>query len=228
MRADAVTGKALLSACEREGSALGSGGDLGIGCLVLDEVHGVAEPGRGYLLELMVMKALLLLSSRDARAPPLPPSQSPAALTQMIGLSATLPDVAALAGWMRAHLFEVGCYECLSCCNRCTMTWPLSLPCGQADASARPVTLAAQIICGGVEFGSSFQATRVFVEPFCGSEALATTGGVSSSSCAVVSEAAGSKKRGRETSASGSRPPDVAAARIAKVAAVVAAPSTPQ
>lgn len=192
---------------------------------MLDEVHGVAEPGRGYLLELMVMKALLLLSSRDTRAPLLPSSQSPAALTQIIGLSATLPDVAALAGWMRAHLFEVGSQDYLRFCNCWTATWPFPLPCGQADASARPVTLAAKIICGGVEFGSSFQATRVFVEPFCGSEAVVTTGGISSG--VVVSETAGSKKRGRETSAAGSRPPAATAARIAKVAAVVAAPPPP-
>ncbi|GJP94739.1 hypothetical protein CBS115989_938 [Aspergillus niger] len=61
-------------------------GDLGV--VVLDELHMLDDEHRGYLLELMVTK-LLLLRQR----------------TQIIGMSATLSNTEMLAEWMNAAYF---------------------------------------------------------------------------------------------------------------------------
>ncbi|RAK82822.1 DNA-directed DNA polymerase theta [Aspergillus costaricaensis CBS 115574] len=61
-------------------------GDLGV--VVLDELHMLDDEHRGYLLELMVTKLLLLRQK-----------------TQIIGMSATLSNTEMLAEWMNAAYF---------------------------------------------------------------------------------------------------------------------------
>ncbi|UYV70409.1 POLQ [Cordylochernes scorpioides] len=66
--------------------------DLGI--LVVDELHLVGDSHRGYLLELLLTKVLFanLQRSEEER-------------TQIVGMSATLPNLTTLAGWLRADLY---------------------------------------------------------------------------------------------------------------------------
>uniref|UniRef100_UPI00358F608A DNA polymerase theta-like n=1 Tax=Myxine glutinosa TaxID=7769 RepID=UPI00358F608A len=66
-----------------------------LGVIVVDELHMVAEPGRGALLELMLAKILYLTSSLRKYKP-----------IQIIGMSATLPDLRLLASWLRADFFH--------------------------------------------------------------------------------------------------------------------------
>ncbi|CAG8072909.1 unnamed protein product [Penicillium salamii] len=61
-------------------------GDLGV--VVLDELHMLDDENRGYLLELMVTKLLLLQQD-----------------IQIIGMSATLSNTEMLAEWMKAKFF---------------------------------------------------------------------------------------------------------------------------
>uniref|UniRef100_A0A8C4Q9F1 DNA-directed DNA polymerase n=1 Tax=Eptatretus burgeri TaxID=7764 RepID=A0A8C4Q9F1_EPTBU len=66
-----------------------------LGVIVVDELHMVAEPGRGALLELMLTKLLYLTSSLRQYKP-----------IQIIAMSATLPDLRLLASWLRADFFH--------------------------------------------------------------------------------------------------------------------------
>lgn len=59
-----------------------------LGVVVIDELHMLAEDGRGPLLELFATKLRLL---------PQPP--------QLVGLSATLPNLQLIATWLNASLF---------------------------------------------------------------------------------------------------------------------------
>ncbi|ELT96621.1 hypothetical protein CAPTEDRAFT_226809 [Capitella teleta] len=63
-----------------------------LGCLVVDELHMVGDAQRGYLLELLLTKVRFL-------------SQQ-AAEVQLIGMSATLPNLALLAKWLSADLYS--------------------------------------------------------------------------------------------------------------------------
>ncbi|MDE1768312.1 MAG: DEAD/DEAH box helicase [Candidatus Micrarchaeota archaeon] len=60
-----------------------------IGCVVIDEVHMIGEPGRGPTLEILISK--LKRMSSDA---------------QIICLSATIGNTKELAGWLRSELIE--------------------------------------------------------------------------------------------------------------------------
>eukprot|EP01063_Lacrimia_lanifica_P018073 TRINITY_DN2502_c0_g1_i1.p1 TRINITY_DN2502_c0_g1~~TRINITY_DN2502_c0_g1_i1.p1 ORF type:complete len:1304 (+),score=415.99 TRINITY_DN2502_c0_g1_i1:129-4040(+) len=59
-----------------------------IGCVVVDELHMVGEEGRGATLELLLTKLL-----------------TAAPRCQLVGMSATIPNLAVLAAWLRADLY---------------------------------------------------------------------------------------------------------------------------
>ena len=58
--------------------------------LVIDEIHMVSDLQRGYTLELLLSKTKYLFPSNRV---------------QIVGMSATLPNVAELAGWLDASLY---------------------------------------------------------------------------------------------------------------------------
>jgi replicative superfamily II helicase len=69
-------------------------GSLGeIGAVIIDEMHLLGEPNRGYLLELLLTK-LRYVSLRDDHVD-----------MQIIGMSATLPNLGVLAKWLDAELY---------------------------------------------------------------------------------------------------------------------------
>jgi len=70
-----------------------------VGVVVVDEMHLLGEEHRGYLLELILIKSRLSAMSSA------PTSQG----LQIIGLSATLPNVQLLADWLDAQLYV--CHE---------------------------------------------------------------------------------------------------------------------
>ncbi|XP_061390041.1 DNA polymerase theta [Musca vetustissima] len=63
-----------------------------IGTVVVDEVHLISDPGRGYILELLLAKILYM-------------SQKYALQIQVITMSATLANVQLLQKWLNAELF---------------------------------------------------------------------------------------------------------------------------
>ena len=67
-----------------------------LGCVVVDELHMVGDSHRGYLLELMLTKLAYVTKSRSA----------PSEHVQLIGMSATLPNLPLLASWLQAALYH--------------------------------------------------------------------------------------------------------------------------
>ncbi|BES88139.1 DNA polymerase theta [Nesidiocoris tenuis] len=64
-----------------------------IGCVVVDELHLLGDPHRGYLLELLLTK--LRYICKKGLCPPI----------QIIGMSATLPNLEILSKWLDAALY---------------------------------------------------------------------------------------------------------------------------
>lgn len=64
-----------------------------IGAVVIDEMHLLGEPNRGYILELLLTK-LKYVSLKDSTLQ-----------IQIIGMSATLPNLKILADWLNAELY---------------------------------------------------------------------------------------------------------------------------
>ena len=63
-------------------------------CVIVDELHMVSDPERGYILEIMLTK-LLYAKKRDN------------ALTcQLVGMSATLSSVSTVSKWLNAQVYE--------------------------------------------------------------------------------------------------------------------------
>uniref|UniRef100_A0A803LBW8 Helicase and polymerase-containing protein TEBICHI n=1 Tax=Chenopodium quinoa TaxID=63459 RepID=A0A803LBW8_CHEQI len=83
-----------------------------VGIIVIDELHMVADPSRGYLLELLLTKLRYAAGegngescSGDSSAT----SSGKGDIThglQIVGMSATMPNVAAVAEWLHAALFQ--------------------------------------------------------------------------------------------------------------------------
>ncbi|KAL9285014.1 hypothetical protein ACSQ67_024628 [Phaseolus vulgaris] len=83
-----------------------------MGVIVIDELHMVGDPRRGYLLELMLTKL------RYAAGEGIPKSSDgessggssekgdPAQGLQIVGMSATMPNVAEVADWLQAALYQ--------------------------------------------------------------------------------------------------------------------------
>ncbi|XP_073129538.1 helicase and polymerase-containing protein TEBICHI isoform X2 [Henckelia pumila] len=83
-----------------------------LGTIVIDELHMVADQSRGYLLELMLTKLRYAAgegtidSSSGESAGTSSGKSDPARGLQIVGMSATLPNVAAVADWLQAALYE--------------------------------------------------------------------------------------------------------------------------
>ncbi|KAK4419988.1 Helicase and polymerase-containing protein TEBICHI [Sesamum alatum] len=83
-----------------------------LGTIVIDELHMVGDQSRGYLLELMLTKLRYAAgegnvdSSSGESSGTSSGKFDPARGLQIVGMSATLPNVAAVAGWLQAALYE--------------------------------------------------------------------------------------------------------------------------
>ncbi|KAJ6647650.1 DNA polymerase theta, partial [Pseudolycoriella hygida] len=64
-----------------------------IGCIVVDEVHLISDPSRGYILELLLAKILYVNQKIDCNI-------------QIITMSATLPNLDLLTNWLRAEFYH--------------------------------------------------------------------------------------------------------------------------
>lgn len=73
-----------------------------LGIVVVDEVHMLGDSGRGYLLELLLTKIQYIAQKNSARDS----GQSTSPGVQIIGMSATLPNLDLLAHWLNAELYS--------------------------------------------------------------------------------------------------------------------------
>ncbi|CAL4128413.1 unnamed protein product, partial [Meganyctiphanes norvegica] len=71
-----------------------------LGMIVVDELHMLGDSHRGYLLELMLTKVLFMSSAQKEQ----PESQESG--IQIIGMSATLPNLSLLAEWLKGQLYH--------------------------------------------------------------------------------------------------------------------------
>lgn len=75
-------------------------GNLSIlGCVVIDELHMIGDASRGYLLELLLTK-IRFISCRSSLN-----NRNPDVSIQLIGMSATLPNLNMLAEWLGAEYY---------------------------------------------------------------------------------------------------------------------------
>ncbi|KAM7459401.1 hypothetical protein LguiA_036395 [Lonicera macranthoides] len=83
-----------------------------VGIIVIDELHMVGDQNRGYLLELMLTKLRyaagegIVESSSGESSGNSSGKTDPAHGLQIVGMSATLPNVAAVADWLQAALYQ--------------------------------------------------------------------------------------------------------------------------
>ncbi|XP_028284438.1 DNA polymerase theta [Parambassis ranga] len=70
-----------------------------LGMVVVDELHMVGDSGRGYLLELLLTKIRYIAQKHNT-------SGSLSEGVQIIGMSATLPNLSLLASWLGAELYQ--------------------------------------------------------------------------------------------------------------------------
>lgn len=63
-----------------------------VGMIVIDEIHLIADPQRGYILELLITKVLFMCQKFGYKI-------------QLIGMSATLPNVDLLCKWLDAEYY---------------------------------------------------------------------------------------------------------------------------
>ncbi|XP_058886953.1 DNA polymerase theta-like isoform X1 [Acipenser ruthenus] len=76
-----------------------------LGIVVVDELHMLGDSSRGYLLELLLTKIRYIVqktSSRDSQSGNPALSQG----VQIVGMSATLPNLGLLASWLNAELYH--------------------------------------------------------------------------------------------------------------------------
>ncbi|XP_039143908.1 LOW QUALITY PROTEIN: helicase and polymerase-containing protein TEBICHI-like [Dioscorea cayenensis subsp. rotundata] len=82
-----------------------------VGIIVIDELHMVGDQHRGYLLEIMLTKLRYAAGegnteSSSERVQTVAIKADPARGLQIIGMSATMPNVAAVADWLQAALYQ--------------------------------------------------------------------------------------------------------------------------
>ena len=104
-------------------------GELGqVGAVVIDELHMIGEPHRGFLLELLITKILYASSSDNSLS-------EQKNHIQLIGMSATLPNVQTLSRWIGGELYIT---------------------------QYRPVALEEMVFVGNTLYNSSFNELRNF------------------------------------------------------------------
>uniref|UniRef100_A0AAZ3SXP4 DNA polymerase theta n=1 Tax=Oncorhynchus tshawytscha TaxID=74940 RepID=A0AAZ3SXP4_ONCTS len=78
-----------------------------LGVVVVDELHMVGDSGRGYLLELLLTKIrYIALKHNTNNSRPSCQIDSLSEGIQIVGMSATLPNLSLLAGWLDAELYQ--------------------------------------------------------------------------------------------------------------------------
>ncbi|XP_041642292.1 DNA polymerase theta isoform X2 [Cheilinus undulatus] len=70
-----------------------------LGMVVVDELHMVGDSGRGYLLELLLTKIRFIAQKQKT-------TESLSEGVQIVGMSATLPNLSLLASWLGAELYQ--------------------------------------------------------------------------------------------------------------------------
>ena len=83
-----------------------------LGIVVIDEIHLVGDGSRGFLLELICTKLLLAATDLSANSSPKmsPKSSSsikPATKTQIVGMSATVPNLEQMGEWLNAIVYRL-------------------------------------------------------------------------------------------------------------------------
>jgi DNA polymerase theta len=75
---------------------LANGDELdGLGIVIVDEFHWIGEQNRGYLLEILLSKLMLHNNWKKVDQ-----------TIQIVGMSATIPNLSQLAFWLQADLYE--------------------------------------------------------------------------------------------------------------------------
>ncbi|KAF6176332.1 hypothetical protein GIB67_011121 [Kingdonia uniflora] len=83
-----------------------------LGIIVIDELHMVGDQHRGYLLELMLTKLRYAAGEGNVQSSSSESSSTssgkadPAQGLQIVGMSATMPNVSAVADWLHAALYQ--------------------------------------------------------------------------------------------------------------------------
>ncbi|KAK9742154.1 hypothetical protein RND81_03G151800 [Saponaria officinalis] len=83
-----------------------------VGIIVIDELHMVADPNRGYLLELLLTKLRYAAGEGNSDTSSGESSSTSSGKAdavhglQIVGMSATMPNVAAVADWLHAALYQ--------------------------------------------------------------------------------------------------------------------------
>ena len=83
-----------------------------LGIVVIDEIHLVGDGARGFLLELICTKLLLAATDLSANpspkmSPKSPSSIKPATRTQIVGMSATVPNLEQMGQWLNAIVYRL-------------------------------------------------------------------------------------------------------------------------
>ncbi|XP_030638851.1 DNA polymerase theta [Chanos chanos] len=76
-----------------------------LGIVVVDELHMLGDSGRGYLLELLLTK-IQYIAQKTAASHSSETNTNKTDGTQIVGMSATLPNLDLLARWLRAELYH--------------------------------------------------------------------------------------------------------------------------
>ncbi|XP_071995113.1 DNA polymerase theta [Engystomops pustulosus] len=74
-----------------------------LGMMVVDELHMLGDSHRGYLLELLLTKIRYVTQKTSARKKV---PRAPRNEVQIVGMSATLPNLSLLASWLQAELYH--------------------------------------------------------------------------------------------------------------------------
>ncbi len=75
-----------------------------LGLIIVDELHMVGDPYRGYLLELLLTKLLYISNKKIGKS--VQDERYLRRSIQVVGMSATLPNLKTLATWLGAQLFS--------------------------------------------------------------------------------------------------------------------------
>ena len=77
-----------------------------LGLVIVDELHMIGDSHRGYLLELLLTKLMYVGKKHQAMIPDQLSSNNQGSAIQLIGMSATLPNLDMLASWLGAQLYH--------------------------------------------------------------------------------------------------------------------------